>query len=60
MEIAETAGMRRKVDESTEEVSISLVAMNGLVATLQSLKGQMARNEKGSQKVERALTAKVS
>ena len=44
------------MEEGTEEVNISLVAMNSLVTTLQSLKGQMARNEKAGDKVERALT----
>ena len=52
----ETVSKRRKVEEGTEEVNISLVAMNSLVTTLQSLKGQMGRNEKASDKVDRALT----
>ena len=52
----ETVNKKRKLEEGTEEVNVSLVAINSLVATLQSLKGQMTRNEKGSDKVERALT----
>ena len=52
----EAVSKRRKVEEGTEEVNVSLVAINSLVAKLQSLKGQMTRNEKGSDKVERALT----
>ena len=51
-----TVNKRRKLEEGTEEVNVSLVAINSLVATLQSLKGHMTRNEKGSDMVERALT----
>ena len=52
----EVVNKRRKVEEGTEEINVSLVAINSLVTTLQSLKGQMARNEKASDKVDRALT----
>ena len=56
--VEEMLGKRRRTEEEPEEptVRISLVAMNSLVSTLQSLKGQMARNEKASEKVEKGLT----
>ena len=51
-------GRKRRTEEGPEEptVRISLVAMNSLVSTLQSLKGQMARIEKAREKVEKGLT----
>ena len=52
----ETVNKRRKLEEGTEEDNVSLAAINSLSATLQSLKGQMTRNEKGSDKVEMTLT----
>ena len=56
--VEEIFGKKRRTEEEPEEptVRISLVAMNSLVSTLQSLKGQMARNEKASEKVEKGLT----
>ena len=56
--LEEIFGKKRRTEEEPEEptVRISLVAMNSLVSTLQSLKGQMARNEKSSEKVEKGLS----
>ena len=43
-------------DKGEPTVEVSLIAMNGLVAALQSGSNQLARNEKSGERTEKALT----
>ena len=43
-------------DKGEPMVEVSLAAMNGLVAALQSGSNQLARNEKTGERTEKALT----
>ena len=47
---------RKVQDKGEPTVEVSLVAMNGLVAALQSGSNQLARNEKSGERTEKALT----
>ena len=43
-------------DKGEPTVEVSLIAMNGLVASLQSGSNQLARNERSGERTEKALT----
>ncbi|MEW8333877.1 MAG: hypothetical protein AB2692_23305, partial [Candidatus Thiodiazotropha sp.] len=57
IEDSQEAKRRRLEDrEDGESIRISLVAINGLVAAVQGLTGQMKRREKKEEQLEKALT----
>ena len=49
---------RRRLEDRGDDgtIRVSLVAINGLVAAVQGLTGQMKRNKKNEEKIEKTLT----